>query len=142
MNKKISDHIVTFIGIAGFLLIIYIWFTQNDPIFISLQKIGLFTTVLPFAFGLASWIFGWMNYVKVGKIERRKIERGYIRSYICCCLAVCFFMMDVDLRMRNKDVSSIRDLSAYYNSASLLIVLITTWINTATYKNACNSEMK
>ena len=131
VKKMIENNIGSFIFIPGFCLILYIWFTQGEPILESWRKIGLFTTILPFSFSIVSWIFGIM-----GNRSRKLVKqiKYMIFSYIFCGIATWIFILDMDLKIRNHDISYLLDLAVYYNCASLFVWIITIWINVRTYK--------
>ena len=136
--EKVKNHIGIIIWLPGFILLYYIWSTQNEPMFIG---IGLFTTVLPFGFSVLSWIVGGIIYFRKNRIKNT--NKWHILSYICCVLALWMFLVDIDCKIRNNDISSIRDLSMYYSCTSLFVFLMTTWINVKAYvkrKESTQSE--
>ena len=100
---------------------------------------SLFTAILPFIFSMASWIVGLKIYVRGNSIKG--VDKLHILSYIYCVLAIWMFVLDVDCKIRNNDVSSIRDLSMYYSCSSLFIFLMTTWINVKSYIKRKESTM-
>ncbi len=124
----------TIIGVSGFALLCYLWFSHDTPILINLHNIGLFTTILPGVLAILSWIFGIMGYKKEKTMKMQRL------SYLCCMIAIWCFLLDVDLRMRMHDSSSVRDLSAYYSCISLGILLITVGINRSSYQKYRDHE--
>lgn len=139
MNECINvirKHIGICIWLPGIFLLYYIWSTQNKTMFTGM---GLFTTILPFIFSMASWIVGLKIYVRGNSIKG--VDKLHILSYIYCVLAIWMFVLDVDCKIRNNDVSSIRDLSMYYSCSSLFIFLMTTWINVKSYIKRKESTM-
>lgn len=132
----IRKYIGICIWVPGGFLLYYIWSTQNKTMF---NGIGLFTTILPFIFSLASWVIGSKIYFKGNQIKNA--DKLHILSYIYCVLAIWMFVLDIDCKIRNNDVSSIRDLSMYYSCSSLFIFLMTTWINVKSYIKRKESTM-
>lgn len=139
IKKKIDKNIGFFIFIPGLCLLFYIWFTRGDPILELWRQIGLFTTILPFIFSIISWILGIIG-------NRRKKTEKQIKymlfSFIYCGIATWIFILDIDLKIRNHDISSLRDLAAYYSCVSLFIWMITIWINVRAYKRIEINDQK
>lgn len=130
-NTIIERNIGSLIFIVGFSLLLYIWFTQGNPIFESWRKLGLFTTILPFVFSILSWTIGVLGY----KRNRYGKQIQYMAfSFSCCGIATRIFILDIDLKIRNNDMSSLRDLAVYYSCVSLFVWMITIWINIQTCK--------
>jgi len=139
VKKMIENNIGSFIFIPGFCLILYIWFTQGEPILESLRQMGLFTTILPFSLSILSWIFGIM-----GNCGRKLVIQAkyMILSYTFCGMATWIYILDMDLKIRNHDISAIRDLAAYYSCVSLFVWMVTIWINVLSYKKMKKNDKK
>lgn len=137
--KKLFGWLILCIAVIGFILLYYIWSTQNRPILDVSRKMGLFV-FLPLGFGLAAWIIGAAMYFFGENMERGRQGFWHAISFLCCAIAMWFPILEVDLRIRNQDAAALYDLSAFYNYTSLFLLIVTILINGCGYKNNHFSE--
>ena len=90
----------------------------------------MYTTVMPILFGVIAWIVGGMAYRRK---ENCRIH-WIISSFISCGLSIIVFLLDIYLKVKEQDISSIRDLAAYYLVVSVIVWTINSWIHIYSYR--------
>ena len=130
--RRMLNGIMAVIALVGCILLFYIWDTQNQPILDTSQKMGLLVFI-PLGLGLAAWILGGVVYFRSETMDHNTAGILHALSFLCCAAAMWFPVLQIDLRVRVEDYSSIYDLSAFYNNISLFLLVSTVLINLAAF---------
>lgn len=119
--------------IVGFSFVLYMIKTQNRPVLDFTQSTGILT-IAPLALGIMAWVTAAIVYMKGKKMKPGKAEMLHALSFGCCAIALWFPILQMDLQIREGDISFILDTVWGYHLASMVLLLITTLLNALAYR--------